>query len=102
DLDTRLAEAVHRRFGLPAVLPRPVAAAIKAADRISARLEAEAIAGFSPAEARQLFPLPRKGAGLAGLGITLRPPAETRAAFTARALQLIARHDAAGGRASLR
>src|SRR5699024_9086940 len=27
DLDVRLAEAIHRRFGLPAVLPRHVAAA---------------------------------------------------------------------------
>ena len=96
-LDARLAEAVHRRFGLPAVLPRAVKAAIKAADRISARLEAEAIAGFSPTEAARLFPLPRTGAGLAGLEIALRPPAQVRAAFLARFDALMVAHDAAGG-----
>ena len=90
ELDARLSEAVHRRFGLPAVLPRAVKAAIKQADRISARLEAEAIAGFSPAEAAKLFPLPRDGAGLAGLSIRLRPPAVARAAFLDRFAALTA------------
>lgn len=99
ELDLRLAEAVHRRFGLPAVLPRPVKTAIKAADRVSARLEAEAIAGFSRSEAAALFPLPRGGAGLAGLTIALRPPAVVRAAFLRRFEALIAAHDAVGGRA---
>lgn len=84
EMDTRLSAAIHRRFGLPAVLPVAIKKAVKNADKISARLEAEAIAGFSPSEAARLFPLPRSGAGLKGLTITLRPPAETRAAYLAR------------------
>ena len=92
DMDARIAAAVHRRFGLPAVIPAPVRAQIKRADRISARLEAVGIAGFTPAEAERLFPLPR-GVSTDGLSLRLRPPAETRAAFLARFEALMARLD---------
>src|SRR5690606_27410141 len=54
-LDDRLTVAVHLRFGLPAVLPAAVRAAIKRADRISAWLEAVQLAGFSAAEADRFF-----------------------------------------------
>jgi uncharacterized protein len=83
DMDERLAAAVHRRFGLPAVLPGVIKTAIKAADRVSAWAEATAIAGFSEAEADRLFgrPPPELRSGLA---IRLRPPAEVRAEFIAR------------------
>lgn len=82
-MDERLAAAIHRRFGLPAVLPQPVKARIKAADRVSARLEAVGIAGFERSEARRLFPL-RDESILADLDLRLRPPAEVRAAFLER------------------
>lgn len=89
DMDARISAAIHRRFGLPAVIPAAVRRQIKKADRISARLEAVEIAGFSPAEAERLFPLPR-GVSTRGLNIRLRPPSETRAAFLDRFAALMA------------
>jgi len=82
-LDDRLTAAVHLRFGLPAVLPAPIKKAIKAADTVSARLEAEQIAGFSETEANKIFGKPDPVL-VRGLAIRLRPPSEVRAAFTAR------------------
>lgn len=83
ELDARLTGAVHLRFGLPAVLPAPIKKAIKAADTVSARLEAEQIAGFSRDEADRIFG--RLDPVLVrGLAIRLRPPPEVRAEFTAR------------------
>jgi 5'-deoxynucleotidase YfbR-like HD superfamily hydrolase len=87
-LDARLAAAVHLRFGLPAELPAPVKASIKRADRISAWLEAVQIAGFSATEADRFFGAPR----IEGLGatiLTLRPPAEVKAALLARHATLL-------------
>lgn len=83
ELDDRLTAAVHLRFGLPGVLPAPIKRAIKAADKVSARLEAEQIAGFSKAEADRIFGKPDPVL-VRGLAIRLRPPPEVRAAFTAR------------------
>lgn len=94
-MDERLAMAIHRRFGLPAILPHGIKARIKAADRISARLEAVGIAGFALPEARRLFPL-RDDSILADLELRLRPPAAVRAAFLARFAALTA--EAANGR----
>ncbi|MGD9919516.1 MAG: hypothetical protein AB7U46_16010 [Paenirhodobacter sp.] len=88
DLDQRLTAAVHLRFGLPAALPAPIKKAIKAADTISARLEAEQIAGFSALEADRIFGKPDP-AIIRGLAIRLRPPAEVRAEFTARHAALL-------------
>lgn len=82
-MDERIAAAIHRRFGLPAALPRAVKARIKTADRISARLEAVTIAGFSQAEARRLFPI-KDETILSDLTLRLRPPAEAREAFLRR------------------
>ncbi|MDZ4094641.1 MAG: HD family hydrolase [Paracoccaceae bacterium] len=93
DLDARLTAAVHLRFGLPAVLPAPVKKEIKAADRISAWLEAVQIAGFTQPEADKLFGRP-KNAVLIDLEIRLRPPAVVRADFVARHQILLA--DCAG------
>lgn len=87
-LDERLTAAVHLRFGLPAVLPAAIKAKIKMADRISARLEAVQIAGFTPTEAKRLFPLQNELI-LSVLSIQLRPPAEARAAFLDRFASLI-------------
>jgi len=88
ELDARLTAAVHLRFGLPAALPAPIKKAIKAADTISARLEAEQIAGFSKAEADKIFGKLDAGV-IRGLAIRLRPPAETRVEFTERYAALI-------------
>jgi hypothetical protein len=53
------------RFGLPAKLPEPLAAAIKAADRNAAWLEATKLAGFDDDEARKFFgPPPKYSAAL--------------------------------------
>ncbi|NBO20716.1 MAG: HD family hydrolase [Rhodobacteraceae bacterium] len=88
ELDLRLTAAVHIRFGLPAVLPAPIKTAIKAADKLSAWMEAVNIAGFSEAEANRLFGKPNKRV-LDGLDIRLRPPALVRADYMARHEQLL-------------
>lgn len=89
EMDDRITAAVHLRFGLPAVLPAPIKRAIKAADKLSAWLEAVEIAGFDPSEADKLFGAPKAGA-LAGLTIRLRPPAQVRSDFLMRFSQLFA------------
>lgn len=83
ELDARLTAAINLRFGLPATLPKVVKAKIKRADRISARLEAVEIAGFSEAEANKFFGRPVAEV-TSGLSIRLRPPAEARAEFISR------------------
>jgi 5'-deoxynucleotidase YfbR-like HD superfamily hydrolase len=88
-LERRLAAAIHIRFGLPAELPATVKKQIKRADRISAWLEATEIAGFSGTEADRFFGKP-DAALLREFAITLRPPTETRAAYTARHHALLA------------
>lgn len=89
DLDRRLSAAIHLRFGLPAVLPAPIKKAIKAADKVSAWLEAVRIAGFREAEADKLFGRPGPDM-VTRLEIRLRPPAEARADYVARVARLLA------------
>jgi uncharacterized protein len=88
ELDLRLTAAVHIRFGLPAVLPAEIKKAIKAADKISAWLEAVQIAGFNETEANKLFGKP-DSAVMRGLQIQLRPPSTVRSDFIARHQQLL-------------
>ncbi|GIT86282.1 MULTISPECIES: YfbR-like 5'-deoxynucleotidase [Roseobacter] len=88
-LDVRLMAAIHLRFGLPAVIPVAVKRQIKKADKISAWMEATQIAGFSEDEASKFFGKPDHKV-MQGLEITLRAPAETRHAFTARHNELLA------------
>jgi 5'-deoxynucleotidase YfbR-like HD superfamily hydrolase len=88
ELDARLTAAVHIRFGLPAVLPVAVKKAIKAADKVSAWLEAVQIAGFREDEADRFFGRPSEA--LMGYQIRLRPPAEVRTAYVERHLALLA------------
>ena len=88
-LDERLTAAVHLRFGLPAVLPVAMKKQIKAADKVSAWLEAMQIAGFSEAEADKFFGRPAD-ALLRGLEIRLRPPAVVRADYVSRHARLLA------------
>jgi len=89
ELDTRLAAAIHIRFGLPAAIPVKVKRQIKKADRISAWMEAVQIAGFSEKEANSFFGRPDLTL-TEGLDIHLRPPKEVRAAYTARHAALLA------------
>lgn len=88
NLDLRLTAAIHLRFGLPAALPGPIKKAIKAADKLSAWMEAVQIAGFSENEADHLFGKPAVGL-LRGLEIRLRPPAVVRADYVARHTALL-------------
>lgn len=89
ELDEKLTAAIHIRFGLPAKLPLVVKKKIKKADRVSAWLEATQIAGFSEAESNKLFGK-MEPTLVADLHIHLRPPVETRAAFTKRHAELMA------------
>lgn len=89
-LDSRLAQAIHVRFGLPADIPAAVKRRIKRADRVSAWMEATAIAGFTQTEADRFFGRP-DAALREGLEIVLRPPKEVREEFTARHAALLAR-----------
>lgn len=88
-LDDRLTAAIHLRFGLPAILPVAVKRKIKAADRLSAHMEATQIAGFTQAEADRFFGRPDP-AMIEGQRIVLRPPIAVRAEFTERSAALIA------------
>ena len=88
ELDDRLTAAIHIRFGLPAALPAAIKKQIKKADNISARLEAEQIAGFTSAEADQLFGKLNPDVSQ-GLAIRLRPPLEARNEFTERHVELL-------------
>lgn len=83
ELDDRLTAAIHIRFGLPAQIPVAIKKQIKAADKISAWLEAVQIAGFTTSEADKFFG--KIDTNLANsLQIRLRPPVEVRNDFTAR------------------
>jgi len=83
EMDRRIAAAVHLRFGLPASLPPAVRKAIKAADRVSAWLEAVHIANFTENEADRLFGRPSPLL-TEGLTIVLRAPVVVRQAFIDR------------------
>ena len=88
-LDDRLTAAIHIRFGLPAVLPAAIKKAIKAADNVSAWLEAVHIAGFTEAEANRFFGK-HPSQLIRGLQLQLRPPVVVRADFVARHAALMA------------
>jgi 5'-deoxynucleotidase YfbR-like HD superfamily hydrolase len=79
--ETRLLRAIHLRFGLPPVLPAPISADIKRADRIAAYYEATGLAGFGTEEAGRFFGEP------AHLPVQLRRALEALAACPAGAAQ---------------
>jgi 5'-deoxynucleotidase YfbR-like HD superfamily hydrolase len=58
----RLLAAIHRRFGLPDVLPAEWRALIKSADHAAAWWEATRLAGFTEAEAHLYFEQPANAA----------------------------------------
>lgn len=71
-VESRLQEAVHRRFGLPPILPARVREAIKRADQVAAYFEATRLAGFSSQEAASIFGRPR-GFNPSGFAILPEP-----------------------------
>lgn len=87
DLENRLLEAIHVRFGLT---PKPSEALhklIKKADIASAYLEATQLAGFSHDEAKRFFALP---AGLAAKRLDPCGPVEAQARYIKRFNELMA------------
>ncbi len=58
-VEARLRAAIHLRVGLPATQPAVLARLTKRADRIAAYLEATRLAGFTIAEADEIFGRPR-------------------------------------------
>ena len=58
-IDEKLQQAIHIRFGLPAILPEAISKSIKRADKMAAWIEAIQIAGFTRLEADKLFPKPK-------------------------------------------
>lgn len=57
--EDRLLQAVHVRFSLPPVIPEEITRLIKKADKAAAYLEATQLAGFTVAEAKPIFGLPK-------------------------------------------
>jgi 5'-deoxynucleotidase YfbR-like HD superfamily hydrolase len=83
-IEARLMQAIHIRFGLPAVLAPELVGRIKAADRVSAFMEATALAGFEVAEARKLFGQPNLAVGRFAAYLEPMRPEEVEARFLAR------------------
>lgn len=84
-LETRLAEIIHIRFGLPATPPEAALTLIKKADRAAAWLEATQLAGFAAAEADKLFKIPAK---LRPMPLDPLPPEGAKQRFLDRFVQL--------------
>jgi hypothetical protein len=86
DLEKRLMQAVHLRFGLPAVLPEKIATLIKRADAVAAYMEAIQLAGFDPTEADRIFARPKGKAAAEILRWDLAPvsPPEAKERFLKR------------------
>ena len=79
--EDRLERAIHIRFGLPALMAKPLHKLIKRADHISAWHEAVDLAGFSIGEANEIFGHPEirlEGA------LTPAPPTDAQRAFVER------------------
>jgi 5'-deoxynucleotidase YfbR-like HD superfamily hydrolase len=81
--EDRLAAAVHIRFGLPPAPTPTLKNRIKAADRMSAWLEATQLAGFEAAEATKFFGKPTFP-GWEATRLSPLPPNAAAAAFLAR------------------
>ena len=81
DIENRLSEAIHIRFGLPARLPVSLKRLIKRADHICAWYEATQLAGFATTEADRFFGSPPRN-----IQLKLNPeaPTEAQARFVAR------------------
>lgn len=91
-IETRLAYAIHARFGLPAETPRALKRLIKKADNLCAFFEATQLAGFSDIEASKLFGAPPKGVELC---LEPQNPDEAQAAMVERHRSLLETLEAA-------
>ena len=90
--ERRLLAAIHQRFGLPAELPEPIQAEIKACDRVAAFYEATRLAGFGVEEATAFFGRPGRLSpelALAVDGLRPQPADEAQREFLARFQWLI-------------
>lgn len=91
-VEKRLADAIHRRFGLEKYDTERLKKLAKKADIISAYFEAVELAGFTPDEAKRIFGVP-KGIGRQGpdgptLGLDPLPTVAAEDAFLARFQEL--------------
>ncbi|MEM5518470.1 HD family hydrolase [Henriciella sp. AS95] len=77
DIENRLSEAIHIRFGLPARMPESLKRLIKRADHICAWYEATQLAGFGTTEADRFFGSPPRS-----IRLELDPQAPTLAQKT--------------------
>ena len=80
NLEKKLQEAIHIRFGLPALVPNKIKAKIKNADRKAAWIEATKIAGFNKKEANKIFLEPDEKI-LKKCKIVLKNPLKSREEF---------------------
>lgn len=88
ETENRILDATMRRFGLPAPMTRIAAALAKKADRAAAWHEATRLAGFTPAEACEIFGEPLR---LSSAVLALAEPMPidaAEAAFLARFTEL--------------
>ena len=81
DIEDRIEQAVHIRFGLPPKIPATLKKKIKKCDIYCAWFEATQIAGFDPVEADQFFSAPPKSLNLI---LNPLPVVEAEAVFLAR------------------
>ena len=89
DLELKLQAAIHLRFELPALVPKPLAVLFKKADHLSAYFEATQLAGFEEPVARKLFGAPP--AGLKAPRLAPLPTAEAQEQFLERFRRLAIR-----------
>ena len=89
DLELKLQAAIHLRFALPALVPKPLAVLFKKADHLSAYFEATQLAGFEEPVARKLFGAPP--AGLKTPRLVPLPTAEAQEQFLERFRRLAIR-----------
>ena len=82
DLELKLQAAIHLRFGLPTLVPKPLAILFKKADHLSAYYEATQLAGFEEDIARKLFGAPPSG--LKAVRLTPLPTADAQSLFLER------------------
>jgi len=87
-VEARLMRAIHIRFGLPADLAPDLVKRVKAADRVSAYMEATALAGFAVGEARKLFGAPDFSVGAFAAYLEPMRPGDVEQRFLARFAEL--------------
>ncbi|MEO0608701.1 MAG: YfbR-like 5'-deoxynucleotidase, partial [Pseudomonadota bacterium] len=91
EIESRLAYAIHARFGLPAETPASLKRLIKKADNICAWFEATQLAGFSEAESDRFFGHPPRGVTLQ---LVPQPTEQAQAEFIGRTVALLSEIEA--------